>query len=346
MISTDKADLLSAARKAAGVYVTTQASGEHDTPERILFDAGKQTPKEMIDAYANKMATFDTLPLDVEGAVSRLYRGQWSIFSGYTGTGKTTYLRQLVCHLLKLGKSVFVATLEQDPEDYLIELASTAAGVDMVNEKQLTSFLATYGERLKLWGIIGVSEHKKILATIRELSATTPGLDYAIIDSFMMLDVDESDIEDQRKCAALLTATTITSKVHIFLVAHPKKPLDPEASPSVHDVSGTAKLTNLAFNVYFIRRGPNQPGLQGITAMELHILKQRTRGTIGMLNGYFYTNHRQFHLDANAQQPNFYLPPENYPASGLTEEIPEHILNKNAFRVDREAPSTQPWEIG
>src|SRR5882724_1744236 len=111
-------DAVSAARRHGKIFVTEQAAGAGDSPEKILFDAGKQTPKEMIDAYNARRAKFDSVPLDVEGQVLRLYKGQWTIFSGYTGTGKTTYLRQCICHLLKAGKSVFVATLEADPEDY------------------------------------------------------------------------------------------------------------------------------------------------------------------------------------------------------------------------------------
>jgi archaellum biogenesis ATPase FlaH len=339
-----KADLLAAARKTAGVYVTAAAPGADDSPEKILFDAGQKTPKEMISAFKERRATFDTVPLDVEGAAIRLYRGQWTIFSGYTGTGKTTYLRQLACHILKAGRSIFVATLESDPEDYLIELANTAAGVEMVSEAQLRAFIDAYSARIKIWGVVGVADHKKILATVRSL-ADKEGLDYAILDSLMMLDIDEDDIDEQRKFAALLTASVITTKVHIILVAHPKKPMDADSAPTVHSVSGSSKLVNLSYNVLFIRRGPQVPGQDmKITGMELHVLKQRTMGLIGIITGFFYRDQNQFHLDAYAQQPTFYLPVVNYAASGLTEEIPEHIMNRNAFRV--EPGSTNPWEIG
>lgn len=341
-------DAVAAARRHGKIFVTEQAAGANDSPEKILFDAGKQTPKEMIDAYNARRANFDAVPLDVEGQVVRLYKGQWTIFSGYTGTGKTTYLRQLVCHLLKAGKSVFVATLESDPEDYLIELASTASGVEMVTEQQLSVFLETYGEKIKMWGIVGVADHRKILATVRSLAATEGGLDYAVLDSLMMLDIEEDDIDEQRKFAGLLTASAITTGVHIILVAHPKKPMDVEAPPTVHNVSGSSKLVNLAFNVLFIRRGPPATDQdQSITQMQLHILKQRTRGLVGEITGCFYRKHNQFHLDAYAQQPTFYMPAEHYPASGLTEDVPfaEHIMNPNSFKVDRETSTSPAWEF-
>jgi len=191
---------------------------------------------------------------------------------------------------------------------------------------------------------VGVADHKKILATVRALKEI--GLDYAILDSLMMLDIEEDDIDEQRKFAGLLTASSITTGVHIILVAHPRKPMDPDAAPTVHNVSGSAKLVNLAFNVLFIRRGPPVPQQdKNITQMQLHILKQRTRGLVGEIVGCFFRHHNQFHLNAYAQQPTFYLPAALYPAPGLTEDIPEHIMNPGAFRVDREDARTAPWEI-
>jgi hypothetical protein len=343
--SAAKAEILARARQVAGMYVVKASEGAHDSPTKILFDAEKQTPKEMLDAYNARRAKYDTVPLDVEGQMLRMRPRQWSILSGYAGTGKTTYLRQCVCHLLKAGKTVFIATLEADPEDYVVELASTAAGVEVVTETQLAVFLQSYAKQLSIWGVVGVADHREILATVRALAKRPEGLDYAVLDSFMMLDIDEDDIDAQRQFAALLTASAITTGVHIVLVAHPKKPMDPDAPPTIHNVSGSSKLVNLAFNVLFVRRGPALPNASpDVTQMELHILKQRVGGTVGVISGFYYRQQNQFHIDPYSTQPTFYLSEEQYPASGLTEDLPEHIMNPNAFKVQPGDTSTPPWE--
>lgn len=345
--TAQKADLLAAARKSANVYVTKAAPGENDSPERILMDAGESTAAAMLERYATKMATFDTVPLDIEGRMVRLFKSEWSVLSGYAGTGKTSFLREVVCRMLRAKKNVFVATLEQDPEEYLIELAATAAGVEMPTEKQLQCFLDTYGPQLKLWGMTGVADHRKILATVRMLADA--GLDYAILDSLMMLDISDDDIDAQKKFAALLTATVIAKKVHVILVAHPKKPMQADEEPSIHSVAGSSKIINLAFNVLFVRRGPGLPNTS-ISGVQLHLLKRRTRvpgGMMGMIEGFYYSEQTQFHLDAQQRMPTFYLPATHYASEGLTEDIPEHILNPNAFRVrDEETGQTKPtWEL-
>lgn len=338
-----KADVIARARSTAGMFVAPSGKPEA-SPERTLFEAGKKSAAELLQAYRTKMDTFSSTPLDPDGKIIRLYKGEWSILSGFPGTGKTTLLRQMVCHLLRAGKNVFVANLEQDPEHYLIELAGTAAGQEMPTESQLQAFLDTYGASLRLWGTIGVADHRQLLATVRDLAAA--GCDHAIIDNLMMLDVAGDDIEVQRRFASLLTATAATSGTHVTLVAHPRKPLSADQLPAIWDVAGSSNLGNLAYNVYFVRRGPEAGGVPGVTLMELHVLKQRTRGTLGTIQGCYYYGQRQFHLDARQDEPTRYLPDSCYPASGLTEQIPEHIRNPGAFHVEREVePGAPPWEL-
>jgi len=339
------ADSIAAARKAAGIYITKESKGVNDTPERILYDAGEETAEQMLAAYKLKMENFDTIHLDPDGKIIRLYSEEFTILSGRTGTGKTTLLRQIVCDLLKLNRNVFVATLEQSPAHYLIELAATAAGVEMPTERQLQSFLDTYGPQLKLWGMIGVAEHKKILATVRDLADA--GLNYAVIDSLMMLDIDSQDFEAQRKFAALLAATVRAKRVHVLLVAHPKKQMSAEQEPSTDDVCGSSNLVNLCDNAWFVRRGPEAVADSGITQMEVHNLKARTygHGCPGVITGCFYYRQRQFHLDANVNDPTHYLSDAIYPATGLTDEMPAHMMSPGAFKVDRQDIKA-PWDIG
>ena len=343
--SAAKADLIAAARKTASVYVTKEAPGSNDTPERILMDAGERTAKDMLADYKAKMARYSTIPLDIEGKAMRIFPGEWTILSGYTGTGKTTYLRQMVCGFLKDGKNVFVAPLESDPESYLIDLAGTAAGVEIPDERQLQCFLDTYGAQLKIWGLIGVANPRKILASIRELCDA--GLDVAVIDNLMMLDIPADDIEEQRKFSALLAATVHAKQIHLILVAHPRKPLAADQDPSPSDIAGSSNIGNLAYNVMFIRRGPQGPPGMQVTPMQLWILKRRTRipgGFMGHIEGYYYGEQSQFHLDSEQRSPTFYLPAEFYNATGLTEDIPEHLINPNAFKVRDDEPVKAPWD--
>jgi AAA domain len=343
--SVQKADAI---RRIRSMVVTAQGD-ENEKPERILLDWNSKSPAQMLAEYQKYMSTYSTLCIDPAGDMVRLYDGEWSIWSGFPGTGKTTLIRQNICHWLKSDpKSVgFVATLEQDPEHYIIELAGVAAGVEIPNEAQLTKFLDLYGNRLKVWGMVGMAEHKKILATIRTL-ADTIGLKFAVIDSLMAMDVPANDNEEQRHFVNLLSATARAKRVHLHLVAHPRKPLAPDQEPNTWDVAGSSDLGRMAFNVFFIRRGPELTGSTTITNMLLHVLKQRVRGRIGEIEGFFNREQRQFHLDPNATRPTEYLSADQYLPDGMNDEIPAHIMNPSAFRVERapvgQATEKETWE--
>jgi AAA domain len=349
--TASKVDVLARARGIASVMVSAAPEDGFDA-EKILLDFNLLPAAEMLAQYRAHMGTFDTLPIDPEGAKVRLYRGEWSIWSGFPGTGKTTFIRQMACRclqLLKAGECVFIATLEQDPRWYLVEMAATAAGVETATEEQMQSFLDTYGAQLKIWGKIGIASHKEIFATVRHL-AKTNGCRHAIIDSLMALDIDSTDNEDQRQFANLVSATARAFGVHIHLVAHPRKPLAPDQAPNVWDIAGASDLGRLAFNVFFIRRGPDVVGFPDISNMLLHVLKQRTSGLIGEQQAYFYRRQRQFHVDQHATHPTRYLPDGVYPETGIDEDVPEHVAHPASFRVEREAYSTpesvsKPWEI-
>lgn len=347
--AASKADTLAHARKLARMMVTAPATDDFE-PEKILLDFNALPPEEMLRQYTEHMATYDTLPIDPEGNMVRLYRGEWSIWSGFPGTGKTTFIRQMACHflnLLKAGESVFIATLEQDPRWYLVEMAATASGVETASEEQMQSFIDTYGDRLKIWGKIGIADHKEILATVRYL-AETAGCRHAIIDSLMALDIDSTDNESQRQFANLVSASARAKGVHVHLVAHPRKPLAPDQAPNVWDIAGASDLGRLAFNVFFIRRGPEVVGFPDISNMLLHVLKQRTTGTIGERNAYFYRKQRQFHIDTYATSPVRYLPDNQYLEPGMEDDIPAHIRSPDSFRTEREPIGNsggRPWEL-
>jgi hypothetical protein len=345
-----KIDVLANARKVGRMLITEESPGADDTPEKILMDFAEMSGPQVLAEYIKYMDTFDTLPIDPAGDMVRIYGGEWSIWSGFPGTGKTTFLRQMALHFLsqlQQGESIFIATLEQDPSWYIVEMAATAAGVEIPTEENMTAFLDKYGDQLKIWGIIGIAEHKKIFATIRDL-ADKHGCKHAIIDSLMALDIDSTDNEAQRQFANLVSATARAKGVHIHLVAHPRKPLAPDQAPNTWDIAGASDLGRLAFNVFFVRRGPEVVGFPDIGNMLFHVLKQRTRGTIGERTGYFYRRQRQFHIDQYAVHPTRYLPDDQYESEGMSEEIPEPLTRAAAsFRVDREeSPERKaPWEM-
>lgn len=304
------------ARRFVGRVLISAVDSKYDIdPDDTLLDIRGLDGKELLERYQRRHAKYGTTPFDPEGKRLRLYPGGVTIWSGFPGAGKSTLLKQLVCHCLARGSSVFVASLEEDPVDVLVGLAAVAAGRQEPTAHQLQWFIDAYGERFRLWGVIGIAQHRKILAAIRKLAAE--GIKHAVIDSLMCLDVANDDFEAQRCFANLLAATARAVKVHIHLVAHPRKQVSADQEPDINDVAGAREIGGIADNVLFVRRNPHegQDPLSPATPMMIAIRKQRYWiGALGSVAGWYHRGWRQFHEDQFASAPIRYLPDHAYEA--------------------------------
>lgn len=277
-------------------------------PEAVTLNLASLNIEEIREEYEAKQADFDSTPFDAEGAMLRLYAAGVTIWSGFPGSGKTTLLRQLVCHLLKAGRSIFFASLEEHPRDLLWRLVCTASGTATPTKHQAQWFLDAYGDRLRIWSVIGASKHRDLLSAIRKL-----GSRHAIIDSLMCLDVNSQDWEAQRQFATKLVNAARLSGCHIHLVAHPRKLISSDQPPDLNDVAGSADLGRLADNVVFVRRGGDDSPASAVTGMLIALRKQRGgTGACGVISGYFHREYRQYSGQQFPSGPTHYLPDDAY----------------------------------
>lgn len=297
------------ARRIGQMLAPSEAPEFDEDPDELL-DMGKLDGKALLEEYMEEMACYATTPFDKHGDRLRLYPCGVTIWSGFPGAGKTTLLRQLVCHLLQREQGVFFASLEEHPKHLLVRLACTAAGTESPTPHQVQWFIDAYGERLKIWAKVGMAKHRNILAVIRKLA--TQGTAHAIIDSLMKLDISSQDFELQRTFANLLAATAAQTRMHIHLVAHPKKPAQADQDPDINDVGGAKEIGGIADNVVFVRRKEGDTPLVNSTGMKITIRKQRHgNGSLGDILGWFHRDKRQFSLEQFAPAVR-YLPEDAY----------------------------------
>jgi twinkle protein len=296
-----------------GEMLITQGAEEWN-PERVLLDVGAMNGRELMDKYTRRHARFGTAPFDMNGDLLRFYPGGVTIWSGFPGAGKTTILRQTICHFLNRGSSVFLASLEEDPADVLVRLAATAAASEPT-AKQMQAFIDEYQKRFRMWGIIGIANHRQLLAVIAQLAKE--GIRHAVIDSLMCLDVANDDFEGQRKFANLVAATARAAQIHIHLVAHPRKLVSANQELDLNDVAGARELGGVADNVLFVQRQVGQAHAYGpsadVTPMCVAIKKQRHfNGALTNIEGWFNRGWKQFHREQFPDGPLRYLPREAY----------------------------------
>lgn len=297
-----------------GQMLVTREAPDYDVePDDALLDLAELDGKQLLLDHAQRHARFGTAPFDPAGDHFRMYAGGVTIWSGFPGAGKTTLLRQLICQLLRKGSSVFLASLEENPQDVLVRLAGTAAGAELPNAHQMQWFIDAYASRFRLWGMIGLAQHRKLLAVARKL-ADEFSVRHVVIDSLMCMDIANDDFEAQRKFANLVAATARSANVHIHLVAHPRKLISADQEPDINDVAGARELGGIADNVVFVRRAKEvSDPTSSVTPMCIAIKKQRHgNGVLKDVKGWYHRNYRQFHMEQFPTQATRYLPEDAY----------------------------------
>lgn len=313
-LAVARIDAARRARRVGEMLVTQDAADFEGEPERKLLDIEPLVGRELLEQYQKRHAQYGTAPFDPAGDVLRFYPGGVTIWSGFPGAGKTTALRQTICHFLKRGSSVFLASLEEDPADVLVRMAATAAGCNEPNSHQMQWFIDAYAKRFRLWGVIGIAQYRQLLGVIRLLAEQ--GVRHAVIDSLMCLDVANDDFEGQRKFANLLAATARASKIHIHLVAHPRKLVSADQEPDLNDVAGAREIGGIADNVLFVRRTKDKLSYgvdADTTPMCVSIRKQRHfGGALADVTGWYQRQWKQFSRDQFPGGPTRYLPDDAF----------------------------------
>lgn len=300
------------ARRVGQMLITGVDPAFDVDPDEVLMSVTELNGKQLLEEYGQRHARYGTTPFDPEGQRLRLYPGGVTIWSGYPGTGKTTLLRQFVCHCLARKSSVFMASLEEDPRNVLVSLAAVASGREEPNAHQMQWFIDEHGPRFRLWAVIGITQHRKLLAVIRKVAEQ--GVRHAVIDSLMCLDIANDNFEEQRKFANLVSATARAANVHIHLVAHPRKVISADQEPDINDVAGARELGGIADNVIFVRRLKDSADAKAATTgMRVSIKKQRHgSGGLGDVSGWYHRQMRQFHIEQFPTGPTRYLPEDAY----------------------------------
>lgn len=303
-------------RNMRGIFVEADAPEflENEIePEREVLDLNSLNVADMLAARRARQLNFDTAPFDPEGHDMRFFPGGFTVWSGFPGTGKTTLLRQFVCHLLRANKSVFVASLEEDPQDVFCRLAAVAIGSEELTADALQWCIDCWHDKLRLWSYRrGIAETGRILAVVRVLAKQ--GVRHAIIDSLARLDVHSGDWEAQRQFGNSLEATAAVSGTHIHLVAHPRKLVSAQQEPDINDIAGSADIGRLADNVLFVRRPEtDSPTPSEFSPMRVCVRKQRYHtGACSTIDGYFNKRLHQWKPHLHDIEVTQYLPREAY----------------------------------
>jgi twinkle protein len=239
-----------------------------------------------------------------------LYESALTILSGKRGQGKSTFASQLALNLIQSGAKVCFYSGELSTATFQHWVVKQAAG-----SHNLTRYTDDFGadrwylepqleSQIKAWlvdrfilydnTITKSSERNSILDRFM-LAKKYYQCNYYFVDNLMTAkytkDVDRDYFRQQSNFAGELTDFAMQEKVHVVLVAHPRKG---ESGDLNDDVAGLSDITNRASNVLFLQRFTEDEVAKNGYDSLLNISKNRDYGAVAKIGMEFLKDCKRF----------------------------------------------------
>lgn len=254
----------------------------------VLFYGGKEAVLRMIysakDTPVPSLVDFsdinDLNMYDIEGittgiaeldsCIMRLFYSTLTILSGTPGSGKTSFLYQIICSCMEQGKSCWLFSRElpqwmtknwmnyilagnRHLNEYETPEHSKYYRIDTDAKMQISE---TYRGMLKIYK----DEYPNDVASIKESmidAARKYGCKLFIVDNLTTVDLDASDENRNGKQTTFvnwLIEFSMKYNVATILVCHPRKMQFVSENVGMYDISGTSNIINLAHRALGLRR--------------------------------------------------------------------------------------------
>lgn len=180
----------------------------------------------------------------------RIRKGEFTVLSGFSGSGKTISLNHLLLHLIQQGCKVMDASLEVKPGLTLYNMTRCALAKKNGSQAEVRAAVEWISESMFFLDCIGTVNTDRLLHAM-EYARKRHGIDIFVIDSLFKCGLDPADFGAQRTFADKLTTFCNNTNAHVILVAHSRKTQNGNelSIPSKSDVAGSSDITNAAFNV-------------------------------------------------------------------------------------------------
>jgi putative DNA primase/helicase len=188
-----------------------------------------------------------------------------SLWTSATNGGKTTMMTMIIRETIKQGQKVFMFNGEQTKEDFKNNLYKQSVTSDniydvkyketnihdyYVKDTVLDELKELYGDNVILFDNENKRDINTLLYAMNEVHELY-GVRMFVLDNLMQIDISNTNniYLEQTELMERLRTFSVNKKVHINLVAHPKKDADNLIRPTIYSVSGSMNITNKAFNV-------------------------------------------------------------------------------------------------
>lgn len=180
--------------------------------------------------------------------------GDYTCWTGINGHGKSLMLDQVLLGLMEQGERVVIFSGEMPPDRHMERMHRQATGVGRPTREYIHAVGRWLDMKCWLFDLVGNAKLDRLIEVFT-YAAKRYGATHFVIDSLMMTDVPQDgpgSITKQNEAVQKITGFAKAYKVHIHVVAHPRKGKDESSEPGKMDVAGAAGIVNGADNIFSV----------------------------------------------------------------------------------------------
>ena len=239
--------------------------------------------------------------IELQTMTQGVRKGELILITAGTGTGKTTFVRQLAHHFgVKLGLKVGMLMLEENVKRTAKGLMSVHTGKRLTTYHILTEeeYKQAYEEtlgtgRYVFYEHFGSLESDDLLHNIRYM-ACAEGCDFIILDHISIA-ISGLDIDNERKAIDVimtrLRSLVEETGVGMFVISHLKRvdgqPAEEGGAISLSHLRGSQASSQLSDGVWALERNQQAEGKEK-NLVRVRVLKNRFTGETGTAGYLFY----------------------------------------------------------
>lgn len=180
--------------------------------------------------------------------------GELSIWTGWSGAGKSHLLNQFLLHDAHQGENVCVASFEMPAGETGARLVQMMLGCAPAKDNRPSMAPAEAVLARRFWVVhhLGVMHWPKVIPILK-YAARRYGCTRFAIDSLLRCGIAEDDYNTQKEFVNELVMFA-AEYGHVHLVCHSRKATDEAKGPGKLDVRGAAAITDLCHNGFTVWR--------------------------------------------------------------------------------------------
>lgn len=231
--------------------VITKDEIDEMTGELIVTDYKVKSTEGYLEQlkkyYKSERSSGYPMPFQKLDGNFAIRKGELTVWTGVSGSGKSMLLGQVCLYLTKMTK-VLIASMEMKPVLTLSRMITQRLGDPNPTEKYIEEFCKDLEDKMFIYDQQGVTNSQDMFAVLHY--GKMIGVDVFVIDSLMkMSDISEDNYEAQKVFIDRLAAYCRDLDIHVFLVCHTRKLSDDYQQPDATNIMGSSHIRNLSDNI-------------------------------------------------------------------------------------------------